>query len=75
MQDLKLLLELVRHLVFRTRSHFLGQVSFGVSSYMGELSNMTMSGIKQDKSELSTPTRPNLSYEKRLKLAEVRHYV
>ena len=59
-----------RALVFRTRSHFLGHVSFGLSSYMGERSNMTMSGIKQDKSELSRPTRPNLSYEKRLKLAE-----
>ena len=54
----------------RTPGHFLGQVSHGVSGYMGDRSNMTKSGIKQDKRELSTPTRPNLSYEKRLKLAE-----
>ena len=29
-----------------------------------------MSGIKQNKRELSTPTRPNLSYKYRLKLAQ-----
>ena len=52
-------------MVFRTRGHFLGQVS-----YMHDQSNMTMSGIKQDKRELSTPTRPNLSYKYRLKLAQ-----
>ena len=51
-------------MLFPTRGHFLGQVS-----YMGDRSNMTKSGIKQDKSELPSPTQTNLSYEKRLKLA------
>ena len=57
-------------MVFRTCGHFLGQVSFGVSSYIHAQSNITMSGIRQDKRELSTPTWPNLSYKYRLKLAE-----